>query len=155
LTYNSGHTGTVKEDVPLSQISRKSKSKEETGSRLAKFSEKMAKVAQGVSYLDKNFFDFFDLAVKKFCGSRIDPRAGPGHPRHGRFGVEAEESCPAWMPFAGAAGPAGCRLQQFPGFCFAKPKAQKRHGCRFWAAQGIEAEIPEAPRPLSAREACG
>jgi hypothetical protein len=28
-----------------------------------------------------------------------------------------------------------------------KPKALKRHGCRFRAAQGIEAEIPEAPRP--------
>jgi hypothetical protein len=28
-----------------------------------------------------------------------------------------------------------------------KPTASKRHGCRFEAAQWIEAEIPEAPRP--------
>jgi GH35 family endo-1,4-beta-xylanase len=38
---------------------------------------------------------------------------------------------------------AGCN--QSPGFCFAKPQAQKPQGCGFWAAQGIEAEIPEAP----------
>jgi hypothetical protein len=33
----------------------------------------MVKVAQIVGTMNENFFDFFDLAVKKFCGSRIDP----------------------------------------------------------------------------------
>jgi hypothetical protein len=31
----------------------------------------MAKKAQILSNLSKNFFDFFDLAVKKFCGSSL------------------------------------------------------------------------------------
>jgi hypothetical protein len=31
----------------------------------------MAKTAQVLSNLNENFFDFFDLAVKNFCGSRI------------------------------------------------------------------------------------
>jgi hypothetical protein len=34
----------------------------------------MVKVAQIVGTMTETFFDFFDLAVKKFCGSRIAPR---------------------------------------------------------------------------------
>jgi hypothetical protein len=37
------------------------------------FPERMAKTAQVLSSFNKNFFDFFDFAVKKFCGSRIVP----------------------------------------------------------------------------------
>jgi hypothetical protein len=59
-----GAHGAVKENLPRSHISRKSKSKEEKESQPAKFSEKMAKITQGVSYLNENIFDFFDLAVK-------------------------------------------------------------------------------------------
>jgi hypothetical protein len=33
------------------------------------FPERMAKTAQVLSSLNENFFDFFDFAVKKFCGS--------------------------------------------------------------------------------------
>jgi hypothetical protein len=36
----------------------------------------MAKTAQVLSSLNENFFDFFDFAVKKFCGSRIALRHG-------------------------------------------------------------------------------
>jgi hypothetical protein len=31
----------------------------------------MVKVVQVLSNLNENFFDFFDLAVKKFCGSSL------------------------------------------------------------------------------------
>jgi hypothetical protein len=31
--------------------------------------QRMAKTAQGLSNLNENLFDFFDLAVKNFCGS--------------------------------------------------------------------------------------
>jgi hypothetical protein len=31
----------------------------------------MAKTAQILSNLNENFFDFFDFAVKKFCGSSL------------------------------------------------------------------------------------
>jgi hypothetical protein len=31
----------------------------------------MAKTAQVLSNLNENFFDFFDFAVKKFCGSSL------------------------------------------------------------------------------------
>jgi hypothetical protein len=34
-------------------------------------SGKKAKTAQVLSFLNENFFDFFDLAVKNFCKSRI------------------------------------------------------------------------------------
>jgi hypothetical protein len=36
------------------------------------FPERMTKTAQVLNSLNENFFDFFDFAVKKFCGSRID-----------------------------------------------------------------------------------
>jgi hypothetical protein len=36
----------------------------------------MAKTAQVLSNLNENFFDFFDLAVKNFCGSRIVNKDG-------------------------------------------------------------------------------
>jgi hypothetical protein len=32
----------------------------------------MTKTAQVLSSLNENFFDFFDFAVKKFCGSSVD-----------------------------------------------------------------------------------
>jgi hypothetical protein len=35
----------------------------------------MAKTAQVLSSLNENFFDFFDFAVKQFCGSRIAAEA--------------------------------------------------------------------------------
>jgi hypothetical protein len=38
----------------------------------------MAKAAQVLSNLNKNFFDFFDFAVKKFCGSSLAQAAGYG-----------------------------------------------------------------------------
>jgi hypothetical protein len=39
----------------------------------------MVKAAQILGNLNENFFDFFDLAVKKFYGSRIDStRRSPG-----------------------------------------------------------------------------
>jgi hypothetical protein len=42
------------------------------------FQERMAKAAQVLSNLSKNFFDFFDFAVKKFCGSSLAQAAGYG-----------------------------------------------------------------------------
>jgi hypothetical protein len=39
----------------------------------------MAKTAQVLSSLNENFFDFFDFAVKKFCGSSLGC-AGSGFP---------------------------------------------------------------------------
>jgi hypothetical protein len=36
----------------------------------------MAKTTQVLSSLNENFFDFFDFAVKQFCGSRIAVRGG-------------------------------------------------------------------------------
>jgi hypothetical protein len=39
----------------------------------------MVKAAQMLGNENETFFDFFDLAVKKFCGSSIDfPPGGPG-----------------------------------------------------------------------------
>jgi hypothetical protein len=38
------------------------------------FPERMTKTAQVLNSLNENFFDFFDFAVKKFCGSRIGLR---------------------------------------------------------------------------------
>jgi hypothetical protein len=38
------------------------------------FPERMTKTAQVLSSLNENFFDFFDFAVKKFCGARIAHR---------------------------------------------------------------------------------
>jgi hypothetical protein len=35
------------------------------------FPERMAKTPQVLSSLNENFFDFFDFAVKKFCGSSL------------------------------------------------------------------------------------
>jgi hypothetical protein len=34
----------------------------------------MAKTTQVLSSLNENFFDFFDFAVKKFCGSSLAPQ---------------------------------------------------------------------------------
>jgi hypothetical protein len=63
---------------------------------------------------------------------------------HGLRRNAGGESQPAWMPASTISWVLLC-----------KPKAQNCHGGQFWAAQGIGAEIPEAPRPLFAREACG
>jgi hypothetical protein len=46
----------------------------------AKFSEKIVKVAQEVSYLNENIFDFF-FAVKKFYRSSLE--VGRGRRLHG------------------------------------------------------------------------
>jgi hypothetical protein len=46
----------------------------------------MAKAAQVLSSLNENFFDFFDFAVKKFCGARIAVRS-----RYGKSG--GSEKC--------------------------------------------------------------
>jgi hypothetical protein len=35
------------------------------------FQERMTKVAQFLSDLNHNFFNFFDVAVKNFCGSSL------------------------------------------------------------------------------------
>jgi hypothetical protein len=35
------------------------------------FPERITKTAQVLSRLNENFFDFFDFAVKKFCGSGL------------------------------------------------------------------------------------
>jgi hypothetical protein len=40
-------------------------------SKVPNFQKRMAKVAQVLSNLDENFFDFFDFAVKKFRGSSL------------------------------------------------------------------------------------
>jgi hypothetical protein len=61
-----------------------------------------------------------------FSAQKIEPRS-QRRPRRNRAGMDA-----------GVSNSLGLR---------SKPTAQKRHGCRFWAAQGIGAEIPEAPRP--------
>jgi hypothetical protein len=42
----------------------------------ANFPERMAKTAQVLSSLNENFFDFFDFAVKKFCGSSVGQGLG-------------------------------------------------------------------------------
>jgi hypothetical protein len=39
----------------------------------------MAKTAQVLSNLNENFFDFFDLAVKNFCGSSLALQGGEVH----------------------------------------------------------------------------
>jgi hypothetical protein len=36
----------------------------------------MAKLVQVLSDLNETFFDFFDLAVKKFCGSSLAQKGG-------------------------------------------------------------------------------
>jgi hypothetical protein len=38
--------------------------------------QRMAKTAQVLSNLNENFFDFFDLAVKNFCGSSLGQGGG-------------------------------------------------------------------------------
>jgi hypothetical protein len=45
----------------------------------------MAKTAQVLSDLNETFFDFFDLAVKKFCGSSLALRGVPEAVGRGRF----------------------------------------------------------------------
>jgi hypothetical protein len=41
--------------------------------------QRMAKTAQVLSSLNENFFDFFDLAVKNFCGSSLERKGGDFH----------------------------------------------------------------------------
>jgi hypothetical protein len=56
---------------------------------------------------------------------------------HRRGAWHHARSQPAWM----AAMDGGCVDARV--FAKQKPETQKRHGCRFWVAQGIEAEIPQ------------
>jgi hypothetical protein len=46
------------------------------GSEVLNFQERRAKTAQVLSNLNENFFDFFDFAVAKFCGSSLASRGG-------------------------------------------------------------------------------
>jgi hypothetical protein len=46
------------------------------------------------------------------------------------------------------AGRQGCRPERIPwGFALQNPEDENPHGSGFLSAQGIGAEIPEAPRP--------
>jgi hypothetical protein len=70
LTHNSGHDYIVlyKENLPQS---RRSKRRKEKRAETPNFPKKMAKTAQVLSNSNENFFDFFDFAVKKFCGASL------------------------------------------------------------------------------------
>jgi hypothetical protein len=48
----------------------------QTSLRSPNFPERMAKTAQILSRLNEKVFDFFDFAVKQFCGSSL--AVGPG-----------------------------------------------------------------------------
>jgi hypothetical protein len=52
----------------------------------------MAKTAQILSNLNENLFDFFDFAVKKFCGSSLAPSIGLA--RQCEFGSLLVVYCP-------------------------------------------------------------
>jgi hypothetical protein len=72
----------IKKDLPrsrISQIEPKVRSKRRKGKRrrTPNFQEKMVKAAQILGNLNENIFDFFDFAVKKFCGPRIAPGMRP------------------------------------------------------------------------------
>jgi hypothetical protein len=75
LTHNSGYAYTVplKEDLPQSRKSKRRKEGKKKGPVVPNSRERMAKEVQVLSNLNENFFDF---AVKKFCGSSLAFRAG-------------------------------------------------------------------------------
>jgi hypothetical protein len=48
------------------------------GPGLLNCQQRMAKTAQVLSNLNENLFNFFDLAVRNFCGSSVELRWGGG-----------------------------------------------------------------------------
>jgi hypothetical protein len=52
-------------------MSQKSKRRQEKRGEPPNFPERIAKTAQVLNNLNENLFDFFDFAVKEFCGSSL------------------------------------------------------------------------------------
>jgi hypothetical protein len=96
----------------------------------------------------KNFFDFFDVAVKMLPNVAV---SGTGKLHEVALAVISKARRADCNPKGGAMDGAvsiAIRHRRIDGVCTANPEGKKQHGCCFLPAQGIEAEIPEAPQGL-------
>jgi hypothetical protein len=72
---------------------KSNKSKKEKRGEAPNSPERMAKTAQVLSNLNENFFDSFDFAVKKLCGSSLAPHSG-GAPKTEKANRTSNQTLP-------------------------------------------------------------